>query len=78
MMSNCFCFRKYQCLSCERNVNRIARQGNVVSKSVRVEAQCGTRAGYNRHLRLKESTCVECRAAQTAAVIEAKRKKVAA
>ena len=27
-------------------------------------ASCGTRSGYNRHLRLKEQVCVECRNAQ--------------
>lgn len=28
------------------------------------EAKCGTRSGYNRHLRLKEPACNECRDAQ--------------
>lgn len=27
-------------------------------------AKCGTRSGYNRHLRLKEDVCLECRATQ--------------
>lgn len=27
-------------------------------------AECGTRSGYNRHLRLKENVCKECRDAQ--------------
>ena len=28
------------------------------------QAKCGTRSGYNRHLRLKEKICNECREAQ--------------
>ena len=27
-------------------------------------ADCGTRSGYNRHLRLKENPCLDCREAQ--------------
>jgi len=27
-------------------------------------AECGTRSGYNRHLRLKQEVCQECRSAQ--------------
>ena len=31
------------------------------SQRVRQVARCGTSAGYNKHLRLKESTCQSCR-----------------
>jgi hypothetical protein len=27
-------------------------------------AECGTRSGYNRHLRLKENVCLDCKKAQ--------------
>ena len=66
-MSNCFCTEKYQCLSCEAGIIRkqAIAEGRKLTRKV---AQCGTRAGYNRHLKLKEPTCQECKAAQSAAV----------
>jgi hypothetical protein len=41
-------------------------------------AECGTRAGYNAHLRKKETTCDACRAAQTKSIIEFNQNKKAA
>lgn len=41
---------------------RRADQGKTIS-SRREVAECGTRSGYMRHLRLKEPTCAPCRAA---------------
>ena len=72
-MADCFCFRKYVCLNCEKKANapiRIARSSN------RSVAACGTRAGYNRHLKQGEPTCAECKAAQLEAVQEWKRRKL--
>lgn len=71
-MSDCFCFRGYQCLSCEGGVKRKVSRG-----TQRKVAQCGTRAGYSRHLKLKEPTCPECKAAQNEAVQRHKREKEA-
>lgn len=31
---------------------------------MKAPAKCGTRSGYNRHLRLKEEVCQDCRSAQ--------------
>ena len=70
---DCFCFRNYQCLACESKINR-----KVVTVSTRKIAQCGTRAGYNRHLKLKEPTCAECKAAQSAGVVKWKQERESA
>ena len=70
-MSDCFCFRNYQCLACERgDPKKEAKPRSTVNRKV---AQCGTRAGYARHLRQGEPTCEECRSAQTLAVLAYKR-----
>jgi len=70
-MSQCLCFRNYQCLSCEAGIKqRVPR-----STANRKVAECGTRAGYSRHLKQGEPTCTACKAAQTAAVIAYKKKK---
>ena len=70
-MSDCWCTKNYTCLSCERQTKpKIRRQS-----TIRKVAQCGTRAGYNKHLRLGEPTCEACRAAQTAAVSRFQRSK---
>ena len=69
-MSQCLCFRNYQCLACEAGVKR-----SVPRASNRRVAECGTRAGYNRHLKQGEPTCAACKAAQTAGVIAHKKKK---
>ena len=69
-MAECFCTKTYQCLSCESKANRIT-----VAILTRKIAQCGTRAGYNRHLKSGEPTCEDCKAAQTAAVLRWKRNK---
>lgn len=74
---DCFCSKNYQCLSCER----AERAQRVVvprppSKPRKV-AQCGTRAGYNKHLRLGEATCDDCKKAQSAAVMRIYKAKVA-
>lgn len=71
-MSDCFCFRKYVCLACEKKANGPV---SVVRSANRPEAACGTRAGYNRHLKMGEPTCAECKAAQLAGVQEWKRRK---
>lgn len=62
-MSRCECFRNYQCLACERGDKQIVRRG-----TQRKVAQCGTRAGYSRHLKQGEPTCAACKAAQNAAI----------
>ena len=66
----CLCFRNYQCLSCEAGIKR-----KEIRPANRRVAECGTRAGYSRHLKQGEPTCTACKAAQTAAVIAYKRKK---
>ena len=73
-MSNCLCFRNYQCLACEAGELRASRPRT----SNRKVAECGTRAGYARHLKQGEPTCPECKAAQTAAVIRYKKEKALA
>lgn len=68
MAIDCFCTKKYQCLACEK-----AEKSTTIIKrrrpsEIRKVAECGTRAGYNKHLRLGEPTCVDCRQAHTNAV----------
>jgi hypothetical protein len=63
MSNDCFCTKTYQCLACERKEQ--IKDGNIVPSKI---PECGTRAGYNRHLRLKEETCPECRVAQKESV----------
>ena len=41
-------------------------------------AECGTRAGYNRHIKQGEPTCAECKAAQNEAVKRYQREKALA
>lgn len=66
-MSDCVCFKNYQCLSCERKENK--KQAVVKTRrTIRKIAECGTRAGYGRHLNFKEPTCQPCRDAQKAGV----------
>ena len=65
MRRECLCFRNYKCLSCEYQEGAITRK----------VAQCGTRAGYNRHLKLGEPTCQDCKDAQKVAVQQWKREK---
>ena len=62
-MSDCFCTKNYLCLACERQQE--IKAGRIAARKV---ADCGTRAGYNRHLKLKEPTCAECKAVQNEAV----------
>ena len=69
-MSDCFCTKTYQCLACERVEAKKA--GKKVQRKI---AQCGTRAGYNRHIRLREATCAECKAAQADGVNKWNRSK---
>ena len=74
-MSDCFCTKTYKCLTCEKGERAL-----IVPKPKRIPkprkiAQCGTRAGYGRHLNRGEVTCPACRKAQTEYVLEAKRKK---
>ena len=69
-MSDCFCTKNYQCLECERV--EMVKKGRKLARKV---AQCGTRAGYNRHLNLGEPTCQECKDAQKEAVQRWQREK---
>jgi len=73
-MKNCFCTKTYQCLGCEKNETRkqAVAEGRALTREV---AQCGTRAGYNRHLRLGEETCAECRLAQKESVVRAQQNR---
>lgn len=66
----CLCFRNYQCLSCEAGVRR--KEAGLTNRKV---AECGTRAGYNRHLKMGEATCTACKAAQTESVKRYQREK---
>jgi hypothetical protein len=81
-VSQCLCFRNYQCLSCEAGVRREQRSATPRVKRApaigRKVAQCGTRAGYNRHIKQGTPTCTECKAAQTAGVMRYKREKALA
>lgn len=73
-MKDCFCTKNYQCLSCEYAEDRklAIAENRALTRKV---AQCGTRAGYNRHLKMGEFTCQECKDAQKAAVQQWKREK---
>lgn len=72
-MADCFCFRKYVCLACEKKANGPVR--TVRTTPNRAVAACGTRAGYNRHLKQNEPTCAACKAAQAEAMDRWKRNK---
>jgi len=74
-MSNCMCWKTYQCLSCEAKANRPVTEGTQPKVAQRKIAQCGTRAGYSRHLNMGEPTCPDCRAAQSEAVKRYNREK---
>lgn len=70
-MSDCFCTKNYQCLSCEKKQTKEKRVRQISTRiAPRKVAQCGTRAGYNRHRRLNEATCDDCKKAQTQAVLK--------
>lgn len=69
----CECFRNYVCLRCEAGLK--PKQSRPANRKV---AQCGTRAGYARHLKQGEPTCADCKRAQTEAVIRYKREKASA
>jgi len=56
------------------NRKQAIAEGRALTRKV---AQCGTRAGYNRHLKMKESTCQACKDAQKEAVMRWKREKAA-
>jgi hypothetical protein len=76
----CLCFRNYQCLSCEAGIRREARlaapsRPKSMAGTARKVAQCGTRAGYNRHIKQGTPTCAECRLAQTEGVKKYQREK---
>lgn len=42
----------------------------IKGRGIRKVAQCGTRSGYNAHLRKKEPTCDACKAAHSKSVVE--------
>ena len=73
-MRECMCWKSYKCLLCEDIENGLVQmvEGRPVRTrtigSTRAVAECGTRAGYNRHRRLGEDACTECKAAQSDAV----------
>jgi len=69
-MKDCFCTKTYQCLECE-NI-QIIKEGRRLARKV---AECGTRAGYNRHLRINEPTCQACKDAQKVSVQKWQREK---
>ena len=73
-MNDCFCTKTYQCLSCEAEIacKQAIAEGKTLNRKV---AQCGTRAGYKRHLNLEEPTCQECKDAQKAGVQRWQREK---
>jgi len=73
-MNQCVCWKTYKCLYCEDVENGliVIVEGREIRKrpfvTNRLVAECGTRAGYNRHRRLGEETCAKCKAAQSEAV----------
>ena len=77
MRRECLCFSNYKCLSCEYQEDRILAiaENRAITRKI---AQCGTRAGYNRHLKQGEPTCQDCKDAQKVAVQQWKREKVSA
>ena len=76
-MRSCQCWKTYTCLLCEDiatgrvvineegEVKRVVQVSTPRTYTPRVVAQCGTRAGYNKHRREKTATCAECRQAQS-------------
>jgi hypothetical protein len=46
-----------------------------IRKRIRKVAECGTRSGYNAHIRKKEPTCQACKDAQTKSIIEFNKNK---
>ena len=46
----------------EPKIKRVRPNNNQTNRPV---AQCGTRAGYNKHRREKTSACAECKQAQS-------------
>jgi hypothetical protein len=82
-MSTCLCFRNYQCLACEAGERRVTKSSSPsrtrsMAGTARKIAECGTRAGYNRHIKQGEPTCAECKAAQNEAVKRYQREKALA
>lgn len=79
MSYDCVCWKTYVCLRCERIARGQERESRPkVARSIstaRPVAQCGTRAGYNKHRRDGEPACAECKAAQNKAVIEFNKRK---
>lgn len=82
MARSCQCWKTYTCLLCEDIANGIVKI--VENKVVRVNrfpaigritAECGTRAGYNKHRRDGEPACDECKSAQNEAVKEFNKRK---
>lgn len=79
MARTCQCWKTYKCLLCtdnEARAERAARVPVVRKPANRKIPECGTRSGYNRHLRLKEPTCELCRAAQSASAKRLYKEKV--
>ena len=77
MSSKCICFKTYVCLWCEGQAERALAiaEGKRIPRKV---AQCGTRAGYKRHLDNGEPTCQPCKDAQKAGVQAWQRSKLSA
>lgn len=72
MARSCQCWKTYQCLLCEDiatgKVQIIEGKVRAVHITPRIQAVCGTRAGYNKHRRDGEEACAECKSAQNEAV----------
>ena len=75
-MNDCICFKNYKCLACERDEERkqAIAEGRKLNRKV---AACGTRAGYNRHLKFKEPTCQAWKDAHKESVQQWQREKAA-
>jgi hypothetical protein len=74
---DCVCWKTYTCLRCERIARGEAvkvRPPRAVS-TIRKVAECGTRAGYNKHLREKTPTCEACKRAQSEYTNEIQKRK---
>ena len=86
-MRSCQCWKTYTCLLCEDiatgkvvineegEIKRVVRVSTPRTYTPRVVAQCGTRAGYNKHRREGEPACAECKAAQNEAVKDFNKRK---
>lgn len=86
MSYECVCWKTYTCLRCERIARgeavEVRREGGRERKPrstsvshLRKVAECGTRAGYNKHRRDQTPACAECKKAQSNYVNEIQKRK---